>query len=227
MSAVFVTATGTEIGKTAVASALIRTARRRGIAVDALKPVVSGFDPDAPESSDPARLLDALGEPLTAEALDHVCPWRFRAPLAPNMAARLEDRSVPFRHIVALGQRRMPTDPAGLLVIEGAGGVMSPLSDETTNLDLISALQIPALLVAGSYLGAISHTLTALDALRTRDVQVPAVVVSESEGATVGLTETVAELARFASPVPVIPVPRVSEPETWDATALVRLLLPT
>ena len=87
MRALFVAGTGTDLGKTHVACALLRAARARGLGVDAFKPVVSGFDSDAPQTSDPARLVAALGRP---DAWAEVSPRRYRAPLAPHLAARLE-----------------------------------------------------------------------------------------------------------------------------------------
>ena len=83
----FVAGSHTEIGKTHVACALIQAALDEGWRVDALKPVVSGFDPDDWADSDPGRLLAALGRGLSGEALEMLSPWRYRAPLAPPTAA--------------------------------------------------------------------------------------------------------------------------------------------
>jgi len=85
-----------------------------------------------------------------------------------------------------------------VLLIEGVGGVMVPLDDTRTVLDWIAALRVPAILIAGSYLGTISHTLTAFDVLRRREIVVRAIVVNESEGSTVPLDDTVKSIARFA-----------------------------
>lgn len=217
MTAVFVSGAGTEIGKTAVACTLLRAARRRATPADALKPVVSGFDPADPSGSDPARLLQALGRTVAGDSLAQMSPWRYRAALAPNMAARAEQQLVPYDAVVALCRARISAARSGLLLVEGAGGLMSPFSDECTNLDLAQALAVPVLLVAGSYLGAISHALTAVEVLKCRGMSMAALVVSESEGATVALQDTVAELVRFAPGAPIFPLPRVSDPEAdWD-----------
>jgi len=88
MSAIFITATGTDIGKTFVAAGLIRHWRAAGRTVEALKPVVTGFDPAAAAASDPGVLLTALGRPVTPAEIDSLAPWRFTAPLSPDMAAR-------------------------------------------------------------------------------------------------------------------------------------------
>ena len=75
LSAYFVTATGTDIGKTFVTAGLIRHLRSAGAAVDALKPVVSGYDSSVVETSDPAVLLKALGKPVSAEEITRIAPW--------------------------------------------------------------------------------------------------------------------------------------------------------
>jgi dethiobiotin synthetase len=209
MSAFFVTGSGTEIGKTFITAALIRELRRRGRHVAALKPVASGFDQAQAAASDPGILLSALGALPTPAAYDHIAPWRFHAALSPDMAARREDRVLDFAALVAHSRQAMAL-ATGTLLIEGVGGVMVPLDDDHTVLDWIDALGIPAIVVAGSYLGAISHVLTALDALRRRSVAIPALVVNETPLSSVALDETAATIARFAGAVPVITLPRLS-----------------
>ena len=197
MSALFITATGTDCGKTFVTSGLLRHLRALGLPARALKPVVSGFDEAAPAGSDPAELLAAMGEPVTAQTLAKIAPLRFKAPLAATMAARLEGRSLTLADILRACEAAM-ADPRGPLLIEGAGGAMSPLAEGATCLDAIKALGLPCLLVTGTYLGAISHTLTALAAMRAAGCSPIAIAVNESEGASVSLADTMAELAGFA-----------------------------
>src|SRR5262249_21918620 len=100
VTAAFVTATGTDVGKTFVTAGLIRHFRTAGRAVEAFKPVVSGFDPATPALSDPGMLLAALGRKVTPEELDRIAPFRFAAPLSPDMAARREGRTLDFDAIV-------------------------------------------------------------------------------------------------------------------------------
>ncbi len=211
MSAIFVTGSGTGIGKTFITAALIHEMRRRGRRIGALKPVVSGFDPARPEASDPAVLLGALGEDLSQDALDRISPWRYAAPLSPDMAARRAARPLPFDTLLSVTQRAIDAAP-DVLLIEGVGGVMVPLDDRHTVLDWILALRLPALLVAGSYLGAISHALTAFDALKKCDVLVRALIVNESPD-SVALDETIETIARFAGGVPVLGLPRLPSAE--------------
>ncbi len=200
MTAIFITATGTDVGKTFVAASLIRHFRGMGRSVDAIKPVVSGFDPAQAAASDPGILLEALGLPVTAQAIDRISPWRFRAALSPDLAAEREARSIDVDTVIAYCQTAIEAR-RDILLIEGVGGVMVPLDAERTILDVMMALQLPLILVAGSYLGSISHTLTALDALFRRGLRVLATIVSETPGSTVPLDDTVAAIARFAEPV--------------------------
>jgi dethiobiotin synthetase len=212
VSAIFVTATGTDVGKTFVAVSLIRHLRRQGHEVEAIKPVLSGFDPKDAAASDPGRLLDALGLPVTADEIERISPWRFRAPLSPDLAASMEGRRIDVADVVAFCQNAVAVR-RDVLLIEGVGGVMVPLDDQRTILDVMMALGLPLILVTGSYLGSISHTLTALDSLFTRDMNVMAVIVSETPGSAVPLDEVVATIGRFTEPV--IGLPR-SEPRAGD-----------
>ena len=208
MSAYFVTSTGTDIGKTFVTAGLIRYLRNAGAAVDALKPLVSGYDSSVVETSDPAVLLAALGRNVSADEIARIAPWRFRAPLAPDLAAAREGRSVEFDKLIEFSRAAVKR-VNGILFIEGVGGIMVPLDAKHTVVDWMAALDIPLLLVVGGYLGTISHTLTALDVLAQRKLTIAAIVVSESERNTVELEDTVASIERFAKGTAVIGVPRL------------------
>lgn len=206
MRTLFVTATGTEIGKTYVTAALARHFKAQGERVAALKPVLSGFDPADFKDSDPALLLAALGETPTLAAVERISPFRYRAPLAPNQAAAKEGRSVDFDAIVKCCEDAAAMN-GDLLLIEGIGGVMVPLDENRTVLDLIAALGAPILLVAGSYLGSLSHTLTAVEVAKARKLSIQAIVISESENSTVPLEDTAATIRQFTE-LPVATVMR-------------------
>jgi dethiobiotin synthetase len=185
---------------------LIRHFRAAGRPVEALKPIVSGFDPAALQASDPGVLLAALGRPVTIEEIERIAPWRFTAPLSPDLAAAREGRAIGFDELLDFSRR--PAKTGSILLIEGVGGVMVPLDNKHTVLDWMKALHIPVLVVTGSYLGTISHTLTALHVLAQRNLDIAAVVVSESETGGATLDDTVASIARFAQPIDVAGVPR-------------------
>jgi len=208
MSATFVTATGTDIGKTFVTRGLIRALKARGRDVAAVKPIVTGFEPAEAAGSDSGLLLAALGRAVTLEAIAGISPFRFAAPLAPDMAAAREGRALDFSALVDFCRSTIASN-RGELLIEGLGGVMSPVDPAHTMLDWMATLRLPLLLVAGSYLGTISHTLTALDVIARRGLEVACVVVSESAGSSVRLDENRDAIARFAPHLEIVALPRL------------------
>jgi dethiobiotin synthetase len=210
MTAFFITATGTDIGKTFVTAGLIRALRRAGRTVDAAKPVISGFTMAGLDVSDTGILLSAMGRDLTAEEAERISPWRFTAPLSPDMAAEAEGKAVDFDVLLADSRDRI-AGRQDVLLIEGVGGVMVPLDETNTVLDWMAALNLPVLLVAGSYLGTISHTLSAVDVLTRRGLRVTALVVSETPDGTVGLGQTIATLRRFIpADIEILALPRLT-----------------
>jgi len=213
MRALAVAGTGTDVGKTFVACAVIAALRAQGRVVDAFKPVLSGFSPQDVAESDAGRLLTALGRPLAE--IEAMSPLRFAAPLAPPSAARLQGATLRLADLADLCRRRLSGE--GLLLIEGAGGIASPIAEDGTNLDLFAELGLPVLLVGGSYLGAVSHALTAVEVVRARGLPIPAFVVSESAGEAPPLIEITGALARFAPTVPVFVARRN---QTFDAGPL-------
>ena len=186
---------------------MVRALRAQGRPVQALKPVISGFDAETPAESDTALLLAALGREANADAIEAISPWRFTAPLSPDMAASREGRDIDFDELIGYC-RRVIDGFSGTTLVEGVGGVMVPLTAERTVLDWIAALKTPAILVVGSYLGTLSHTLTAHAALSARAIPLAGIVISESAESPVPLDETRDTLARFISGVEIVTVAR-------------------
>jgi dethiobiotin synthetase len=210
MSVVFITGSGTDVGKTYVASLLLRQLRRSGHEVQAFKPVATGMaamDDASFAATDTARLLTAQGLAVDAASVAACTPWRFALPLSPDMAAAAEGRPLQFAMIMNWARTALArTSRETVVLIEGIGGVMSPIATDALNIDLIAALRCPAILVSGSYLGAINHALTAIEALRARDVALQALVLSETAESSVDFTATLNSLSRFAADVRIVPV---------------------
>ncbi len=172
-AALLVTGTDTEVGKSVVGAALLAAWRQLGRSVDAYKPVESGVE-GAP--ADGTLLWEACGR---AHPLDEVCPVRLSAPLAPPVAAR--DEGVVLDP--ADWQRRI-ADRAGasdLLLVEGAGGLLSPLWEGGDAAELAVRCQLPTLVVAADRLGVINHVRLVVEALERRAVPIVAVVLTRSE----------------------------------------------
>jgi dethiobiotin synthetase len=158
------------------------------------------------QESDPALLLAAMGETPNADAVARITPWRFKAPLSPDMAAMREEREIDFDELVSFCNTEAARHD--IVLIEGVGGVMVPLGARHTVLDWMSALDAPVLLVVGSYLGTLSHTLTAADVLARAGIKVQSLVINDSGDDAVPLTDTAATLHRFLPRLEVTILPR-------------------
>ena len=215
MTAFFVTGSGTDIGKTWAAAQLLRHWRRNGLRPQAVKPVATGFDPARPEDSDAAVLLSALSRPVSAETVEAMSPIRFRPPLSPDQAARRAGVRLGARMLAERACGPVIASAKGPVLIEGAGGIMTPLNESETMLDLALALGLPSIFLAGSYLGAISHALTGLAAMRAKDAPVALVLVNETPGSSVDLQETVDSLKGHADGVPTLAIPYGADGPVW------------
>ena len=251
----FVTATGTGVGKTFVTTTLVRQLQARGVNVRAVKPIISGYpllsyqrklvssgqemlDADFrrydEKMDDCTLILHSLGLEISPENIEKISPWRFAAPLSPDMAARAEDRAISLDEVVEFclqsslqAQRSNPekqdwiatsaTPPRNddnILLIEGVGGVLVPLNETHTVRDWMARLNAKIILVAGTYLGSISHTLTAIEALAARNLRPHALIINESEIPAAPLSEIAQSLANFLPEnISIICIPRHNEGE--------------
>ena len=155
----FITGTGTGVGKTYVAALIARVLREGGARVGVYKPVASGCELCGGKlvSPDAVALWQAAGQP---GMLEQVCPQLFAAPLAPHLAARAEGRQVDASQLRrGIDYWRETSD---FVIVEGAGGLMSPISDEDYNADLADEFGFPLVVVAANELGTINATLQTL-----------------------------------------------------------------
>jgi len=166
----FIAGTNTEVGKTHVAAMIARDLAASGRRVGVYKPAASGCRQAAEGliADDALALWQAAGQPLT---LEQVCPQRFFAPLAPPRAALAEGRRVDATLL------RTGLEPwlqaSEIVIVEGAGGLMSPLSDVDYNIDLAAELGLPLVIVAANELGVINATLQTLITARARAPKLP------------------------------------------------------
>jgi dethiobiotin synthetase len=212
VTAYFVTASGTDAGKTLVTAALVHQLRNAGRNVRALKPVLSGYDDADAATIDSGIILTALGEDPTPESIARITPWRFAAPLSPDMAAAREGSEIDFSSLCDFCRDQIgaaATENATTL-IEGVGGVLVPLTSRETVADWIAALDAKPILVVGSYLGALSHGLTAWETMNARGIPPVSLIISQSSDAPVALEETATTLARFLPAIPIVALPRLA-----------------
>lgn len=150
----FITGTDTGVGKTVLTVLLVNHLRAHGVNAAGLKPVCSGGRGDA------RKIFAAMNGAL---ALDKINPWHFRAAIAPSLAARQEKKKVKLAqtvsHIRGLQKR------FDILLVEGAGGLLSPLGENFNSRDLLLALNATPIIAAPNYLGVVNHILLTLEAL--------------------------------------------------------------
>ena len=175
----FITGTSTEVGKTHVAAMIARALVAEGRRVGVYKPVASGCRVADGElvSDDAVALWEAAGRP---GELQRVCPQRFRAPLASSRAAAAEGRRVDRALLRSgLDYWRSTSD---IVLVEGAGGLMSPLSDEDYNIDLAAEFGFPLVIVAANELGVINATLQTLTTARAKapDLRIAGIVLNQA-----------------------------------------------
>lgn len=201
MRGLFVTATDTGVGKTEVACALLRAARAAGLDAVGLKPAQSGHA--AGEPSDAERLRAASGG---VEPLEAICPYTFAAPLAPAAAARLEGREVSLARVVDAARALAARHAA--VVVEGAGGLLVPLTDRETYADLALALGLPVLLVARAGLGTVNHTALTVEALARRGIPLAGIVLNRTGPRDdPSVAHNAAEIARLTHREPIALLP--------------------
>jgi dethiobiotin synthetase len=201
-SAIFICGTDTGVGKTLITAALCAYLNQNGIRAGAFKPLESGC---APSKGMKRHLRRADSEFLkkTAdmpEALDDINCYYFKEPLAPGVAAQLNHQVVSFAKIkAAFTKLKTRYD---VILVEGAGGLLVPLSGQKTNLDLIKFLDLPVLVIARLGLGTINHTLLTLRELHHHKIPVLGVILNEgSQKGTAADATNPSVLRKYGVPI--------------------------
>ena len=193
---IVITGTDTGVGKTLLTALLARHLRARGVNVAALKPLCSGGRDDA------RALHRALDGALT---LNEINPWHFRAPLTPLLAARMEKRRVSLRAVTA--QVRRIAKRFDVVLVEGAGGLLSPLGENFSTRELIGALNAEAFIAAPNRLGVMNHLRLTLEALPPRFAQRARIILMSPKKADAASRTNLPLLAEFMDGKRVIEFP--------------------
>ena len=221
MKAYFITGTDTGVGKTVVTGALAAALARTGLSVGVMKPCESGCAEKDGElvPADALFLRDMAG---CDDALDEVCPYRLRAPLAPGVAAKLEGVVIDparIQDLFAAACRRHDS-----VLVEGAGGLLVPMTDVLLTIDLVRLLAIPLIIVARLSLGAINHTLLTVREAQRAGLVIAGIILNQT-GQDHGLAEMTNPdvISRFAG-VPILGImPFAPESDRRDRAALADL----
>ena len=192
MAGLFITGTDTGVGKTFVARGIASALRARGRRVGVLKPIETGCGGAIDRTpADALALRAAAGSNLP---LERICPYRLDAPLAPDVAARLEDVRIDPA-VIAAAFRALEQDH-DVTLVEGAGGLLVPILNRYTMADLARDLDLPLLVVVDSKLGAINHTLLTLEAATARGLTLRGYVLNHASAADEAAATNASVLAR-------------------------------
>ena len=204
---IFITSTGTNIGKTYLTNLLIKRALKLNYKINAIKPIISGFNIAKLEETDSGIILKALS--MDKRRIDEISPWRFKDPLSPDMAAKLAKKEINFKEIINYCNSYIKSKKDDdILLIEGVGGTMVPINSKYTILDLIKKLNIPIILTIGSYLGSISHTLNSYEVLIKNNVNINSIVLNESNQNNVGMELIKSSLLNYIKTIPIYSINR-------------------
>jgi dethiobiotin synthetase len=215
----FVTGTGTEVGKTVVAAAIARTLAAEGARVAVFKPAVTGLAElaaDVPAAADHEVLRRAAG---SSQSDDQIAPYRYGPPMSPHLAAALAGAEISPQRLCA--RARAAAADAEVLVCEGVGGLLVPLTTSYLVRDFAIDLGLPLVVAASPGLGTINHTLLTIEAARAAGLEVSAVVLTPWPEAPSPIEEsnreTIAELGGVG--VEALPPLDLSSPSSWPRLA--------
>ncbi len=164
----FITGTDTGVGKTILAAGLAASLKNSGIDIGVMKPVETGF---SARTSDAVFLKKMAG---VKDSLDSICPYRFKNPLSPFTAAKIEKVSIRLERIARAYEGLLQNHQS--LLVEGAGGLLVPITRQKMMADLALYLKLPILIISRTGLGTINHTLLSVEAARQRGVEVAGVI---------------------------------------------------
>jgi dethiobiotin synthetase len=201
LNGVFVTGTGTEVGKTVVAAVIARTLAAEGKKVAVFKPAVTGLDPELP----------ADGE---------IAPYRYGPPASPHLAAALAGEEIdPERLLTAA---RAAAAGADTLVCEGVGGLLVPLRDDYLVRDFAVDLGLPLVIAASPGLGTINHTLLTIEAARSTGLIVASVVLTPWPDEPSPVEQSNRETIESLGEAPVLTLSQIDldDPESWPSLNL-------
>ena len=202
---IFITGNDTGVGKTAIIAALGMALHHQGFRVEVMKSIETGVETSPKDSRDDASRLQSIFKSTSPS--DKGSLYQFRDPIAPLAASRREQQPIDLKLIVTRHGELLRT--CDFVLVEGAGGVMVPLTTQETVRDLIRQLQVPCIVVSRPTLGSVNHTLLSLHALQDLGIEVLAVVLNQSSAPQNNnddrlQRDSTIELIRELSHVPVV-----------------------
>lgn len=183
---IFITGTDTGVGKTVVAGGLACALKREGLDVGVMKPVQTGCIETAKGliAPDANFLINITG---VKDSVDLVAPYRFKEPLAPSVAAEIEDREIDIEKIIT--SYNLLTKIHDLVIVEGAGGILVPVWKDLLFIDIIKKLSVPVIIVARIGLGTINHTLLTARYALEHGIKIIGIIFNNTNSKEDGIAE--------------------------------------
>ena len=216
MKSYFITGTDTEIGKTFVACGLLHALRNKNINVAPMKPIAAGMvnHQGISLNEDVHQLIDVYAKPINSALVNPFC---FTAPIAPHLAAEQEDRPISLDVIQDAFDALSATHD--MLLVEGAGGFLVPLSRTQSMADLPTLLKLDVILVVGMRLGCLSHTLLTVEAIQSRGLKLAGWVANTVDANMLSLAENIETLKQCIKAPCLGIVPRLPLQSNGNASA--------
>ena len=175
---IFITSTGTNIGKTYCTVEILKEMLNRKVLFNAYKPILSGFNISNIKDSDSYKILKIKNKEPKIEDIKQISPWLFEKPIAPSIAAKKENKSLKYNDVLEWCLKK--SDNKIINIFEGAGGVLVPIEKTKTILDLMKDLNSKVVLVVGNYLGSVSHTISAIQNLQYANLQIINIIINKN-----------------------------------------------
>src|SRR3989338_3829894 len=190
--------TSTDVGKTFFVCEVCKYFKQRNLDISAVKPIISGFT-DGDQENDAAKILRNLDLELNQKNIAEISPFRLRAPFSPLKAAVMENIVINFTDVIEFCKNKIKDNLGKTLLIEASGGVMTPINNQKTFLDLAQSLKIPVILIGGVYLGAISQILSAADVLQSRKIEIAAIFINDfgNKNSDLSVDDIISEVKNF------------------------------
>lgn len=216
MNRYFISSSGTDIGKTFFLKKLCQELFDQNIRYGALKPIISGYM----EKNNDAKEIHIDQEIKFNISFYNL--YRFNAACSPDIAAEKEGQIIDFKKLMVFCK---PKTNKKIQLIEGVGGIMTPITRKLLVTDWIQALEMPVILVVSNYLGGISHSLAALEVLKLKHIPVKAIIISEALQPNPEIAEFQKRL-EYHTHAPIFILPRLKAKERWkQAPDLLKILL--
>ena len=175
---IFITSTGTNIGKTYCIVEILKEMLNRKVLFNAYKPILSGFDIYNIKDSDSYKILKTNNKEPKIKDIKEITPWLFERAIAPSIAAIKENKSLKYNDVLEWCLKK--SDNEIINIFEGAGGLLVPIEKTKTILDLMKDLNSKVVLVVGNYLGSVSHTLSAIQNLQHANLQIINIIINQN-----------------------------------------------